>query len=88
MVTNEKIGQLRFSIRWMLALVILLSIGFAVAGILHRRAALRRFQQTVVRPITSEFVSSVGYTNGRVLWLRLNSINPEHPKGNLSLIHI
>ena len=76
---NKFRGQ--FSIRSMLVATAVLGMCFAIAALQYRRATIRAFQFSVVRPITDNFVSSVGYSNGHILWLRLNSIDPHHPNG-------
>ena len=65
----------------MLLVTAVLGMCFAIAALQYRRATKRDFEVTAVRPITDNFVSSVGYSNGRILWLRVNAIDPHHPNG-------
>lgn len=51
----------------------------AVIAILGRTVLERRFVNSKVVPITATYVSSVGYGNGQIVWLRANDVSPHHP---------
>lgn len=51
----------------------------AVVAMFGRSESEQRFVNSAVVPITETYVSSVGYTNGRIVWLRANNLSPHHP---------
>ena len=69
----------QFSLRAGLAAMTLLAACLALVATRFRQVAKRDFVAETVRPITDAFVASVGYWNGRILWLRVNNIDPHHP---------
>lgn len=51
----------------------------AVVSMFGHSALERRFVDSTVVPITETYVSSVGYANGKIVWLRANNVSPHHP---------
>jgi hypothetical protein len=74
-----KKARWQFSLRAGLAAITLTAACLALVAVRFRQVAKRDFVTETVRPIIDEFVSSVGYSNGRILWLRVNNIDPHHP---------
>lgn len=69
----------QFSIRATLLVMAGLAACLSVGLIQFRRVQKQSFVETSVWPIVDKHVSSVGYVSGRILWLRVNDINPHHP---------
>jgi len=57
----------------------LVGICCAIAAFYGRQALNQRFILSNVLPITENYVSSVGYANNRIVWLRINNIDAHHP---------
>ena len=79
-MSSTGMSRWQFSIRVTLLTVAGLAACFSVALIQLRRVQKENFVETSVRPITDKHVSSVGYLDGRILWLRVNDISPHHPQ--------
>ena len=77
--TTTKTTRWQFSIRAMLIGCTLVGICCAIAAFYGRQALNQRFILSDVLPITENYVSSVGYANGRIVWLRVNNIDAHHP---------
>lgn len=73
--------KIQFSIRTALLAMTVTAVCLAIAVLQYRRLQTQSFVQASVRGITDKHVSSVGYANGRILWLRANGIDPHHPNG-------
>ena len=80
-VTLSKKTRFQFSIRRMLVVFAAISICLAVFTPWYWQARQQTFAKSVVYPIGRTFVSSIGYANDRILWLRFNAIDPAHPNG-------
>ena len=74
-----KRSRWQYSLRAGLVAMMLLAACLALVATRIRQVAKRDFVAETVRPIINEFVASVGYSNGRILWLRVNNIDPHHP---------
>ena len=77
--TSVKNTRWQFSLRTILVTLAVFAGCLAIVSVQLRRAAKQRFVVGTVRPIVDDFVASVGYSNGRILWLRVNAISPHHP---------
>ena len=71
----------RFSLRSIAATFLCLSVLLAIGSAVFHRSMKRKFIATTIDPITRTFVSSVGTCDGRVIWLRLNALDPHHLNG-------
>ncbi len=71
----------QFSIRAILLVMAGLAVCLSIALFQLRRVQKQSFVEMSVRPIIEKHVSSVGYASGRILWLRVNDIDPHHPNG-------
>lgn len=79
MITVAKFTRWQFSIRSTLIAMTLLGILMAVVAMFGRKVLEQRFVNSAVVPITETYVSSVGYANGQIVWLRANNVSPHHP---------
>lgn len=79
MTPRPNLTRWQFSIRSSLFAMTLLGVLVAVGVVLGRNELKQRFVDSTVVPITERHVSSVGYVNGRIVWLRVNNISPHHP---------
>ncbi len=79
MTTATKFTSWQFSIRSTLIAMTLLGILMAVTALFGRKALEQHFVNSTVVPITETYVSSVGYANGRIVWMRANRVSPHHP---------
>lgn len=79
MTTATKFTRWQVSIRSILIAMTLLGILMAVVAMFGRKVLEQRFVDSKVVPITATYVSSVGYANSRIIWLRANNISPHHP---------
>ena len=68
----------QFSIRITLLAVAAVAVCLAIILFEYRRVQRRKFVEASVLPIVRNYVASVGYSNGRILWLRVNDIDPHH----------
>ncbi|MBB3210748.1 hypothetical protein FHS27_006596 [Rhodopirellula rubra] len=78
-MSSTGVSRWQFSIRAILLVMAALGASFSVALIQFRRVQKQSFVKKSVRPIIDKHVSSVGYVNGRIVWLRANDIDPHHP---------
>ena len=78
-MSSTGVSRWQFSIRATLLVMAGLAACLSVALIQFRRVQKQSFVETSVRPIIDKHVSSVGYVSGRILWLRVNDIDPHHP---------
>ena len=76
--TFNKNTRFQFSLRTILITLAVSSVCLTIVTVVRRQAAKQSFVLGTVRPIVDDFVSSVGYSNGRILWLRVNYVDPHH----------
>jgi hypothetical protein len=74
-----KTTRWQFSLRAILVALAVFAACLAIVTALFRRSARQSFVVETVLPIIDDYVASVGYSNGRILWLRVNDIDPHHP---------
>lgn len=68
----------QFSVRSAFLVIALLAICMAIILVQFRRVQRQAFVANSVRPLIEKHVSSVGYANRQIVWLRVNDIDPHH----------
>jgi len=75
----------QFGLRRMLLLFVALGIAFSAFASWYWHSRTEKYRRSVVYPLGSKYVSSIGYANEQILFLRLNAIDPLEPRGPLDL---